>query len=92
MAPVPDAVVVSLLHGKITSINVNDCDNLTDKSIKAIAEGSELKELRAESCLQLNDESINVIAEGSPKLKKLNVSRIKHYLGRVDHDDRLRLL
>lgn len=58
LAQVTDKVVVSLVHDKVASVNVNLCIRLTDKSIQAIANGCpNLNVLNVARIENLSDES-----------------------------------
>ena len=58
----------------LTSLDLKDCRNLTDESIRAVAAGcSSLTSLIVSGCENLTDESIKAVAAGCSSLTSLNI-------------------
>ena len=57
----------------LTSLNVRNCEKLTDEAIKAVATLTELRALRIFGCRKLTDESIKALA-GCAKLTTLDTT------------------
>ena len=57
----------------LTSLNVRNCEKLTDTAMKAVATLPELRSLRIFGCRKLTDESIKTLA-GCAKLTTLDTT------------------
>ena len=60
---------------QLNSLNIKDCDSLTDKGVRYIGlSKSNIKELNLENCHQITDSSIRYIARNCQRIESINLS------------------